>query len=51
MLSVPASLRVFVAVEPLDMRGSFDAVAGAVRGLELDPVSGHVYLFLIPEIT
>ena len=46
MLSVPASLRVFVAVEPLDMRGSFDAVAGAVRGLELDPVSGHVYLFL-----
>ena len=28
------------------MRGSFDAIAGAVRRLELDPVDGHVYLFL-----
>ncbi|MBK8998722.1 MAG: IS66 family insertion sequence element accessory protein TnpB [Myxococcales bacterium] len=31
---------------PLDMRGSFDALAGAVRGLGLDPVDGHLYLFL-----
>ena len=46
MLSLPAGLRVFVAAEPFDMRGSFDAVAGAVRRLELDPVDGHVYLFL-----
>lgn len=46
MLSLPPSLRVFVAVDPLDMRGSFDAIAGAVRRLELDPVDGHVYLFL-----
>jgi transposase len=37
---------VFVAAEPFDMRGSFDAVAGAVRRLELDPVDGHIYLFL-----
>lgn len=28
------------------MRGSFDALAGAVRRLGLDPVDGHVYLFL-----
>ena len=26
------------------MRGSFDALAGAVRRLSLDPVDGHVYL-------
>ena len=46
MLSLPPSVRVFVSVHPLDMRGSFDALAGAVRGLGLDPVDGHLYLFL-----
>lgn len=46
MLTLPPSVRVFVAVEPLDMRGSFDSLAGAVRRLGLDPVSGHLYLFL-----
>ena len=33
MLSLPPTVRVFVAIEPLDMRGSFDALAGAVRRL------------------
>lgn len=33
MLSLPPTVRVFVAVAPLDMRGSFGALAGAVRGL------------------
>ena len=46
MLSLPPSVRVFVAVAPVDMRGSFDALAGAVRRLGLDPVDGHLYLFL-----
>ena len=46
MLSLPPTVRVFVAVEPIDMRGSFDALAGAVRRLGLDPVDGHFYLFL-----
>lgn len=46
MLSLPPTVRVFVAVAPLDMRGSFDALAGAVRRLGLDPVDGHLYLFL-----
>ena len=46
MLSLPPAIRVFVAVAPLDMRGSFDALAGAVRRLGLDPVDGHLYLFL-----
>jgi transposase len=46
VLSLPPTVRVFVAVEPFDMRGSFDAIAGAVRRLGLDPVDGHLYLFL-----
>lgn len=46
MLSLPPAVRVFVAVEPLDMRGSFDSLAGAVRRLGLDPVDGHLYLFM-----
>ena len=46
MLTLPPTVRVFVAVEPLDMRGSFDSLAGAVRRLGLDPVDGHLYLFL-----
>lgn len=46
MLSLPPTVRVFVAVEPIDMRGSFDALAGAVRRLGLDPLDGHLYLFL-----
>ena len=46
MLSLPPTVRVFVAVEPIDMRGSFDAIAGAVRRIGLDPVDGHLYLFL-----
>ena len=38
MLSFPPTVRVFVVVAPRDMRGSFDALAGAVRHLGLDPV-------------
>ncbi len=44
MLSLPPTVRVFVVVEPVDMRGSFDALAGAVRRLGLDPVDGHLYV-------
>jgi transposase len=45
MLSWPPSVRVFVVVDGLNMHGSFDALAGAVRSLGLDPVDGHVYVF------
>jgi transposase len=37
---------VFVALEPVDMRGSFDALAGHVRRLLADPLDGHLYLFV-----
>ena len=40
MLSLPRHIRVFVATAPFDMRGSFDAMAGRVRRLGLEPVDG-----------
>ena len=46
MLSLPPTVRVFVAVEPMDMRGSSDSLAGRVRRRGLDPVDGLLYLFM-----
>jgi hypothetical protein len=34
MLTWPPTVRVFVVVAPLNMHGSFDALAGGVRALE-----------------
>lgn len=45
MLSFGAGMRIFVGIAPVDMRGSFDALAGAVRRLGLDPTDGGLYLF------
>jgi transposase len=46
MLSLPPTVRVFIAMEPVNMHGSFDSLAGAVRRLGLDPVDGHFYVML-----
>jgi transposase len=46
VLTLPASVRVFFALDPIDMRGSFDAIAGRVRTLTLDPQDGHLYVFV-----
>lgn len=46
MLSVGPNTRVFLAVEPFDMRGSFRSLSGAVRRLGLEPTDGHLYVFL-----
>jgi transposase len=46
MLSFAPNARVFVALDPVDMRGSFDALAGHVRRLQHDPADGSLYLFL-----
>jgi transposase len=45
VLTLPRHVRVFVATEPFNMRGSFDAMAGGVRRLGLEPVDGNLYLF------
>lgn len=46
MLTLGRSLRVFVATAPVDMRGSFDALAGQVRRLGLCAEDGALYVFL-----
>ena len=46
MLSFAPTTRIFVALDPIDMRGSFDALAGHVRRLHADPLDGHLYLFV-----
>lgn len=46
MLTLPPSVRVFLASEPCDMRLSFDSLAGRVQGIiEQDPYSGHLFVF------
>lgn len=46
MLTLAAGMRVFVARDPVDMRGSFDALAGRIRRLGLDPLDGALYVFV-----
>lgn len=46
MLTPSAATRIFVGLDPIDMRGSFDAIAGHVRRLGADPLDGHLYLFV-----
>ena len=47
MLSLPPSVRVFVAREATDMRKSFDTLAALVIGVvDEDPQSGHLFLFV-----
>ena len=46
MLSLPSTMRVFVAVAPIDMRKSFDGLANAAQSvIEQDPLSGHLFAF------
>lgn len=46
MLSLPPAVRVFVALEPTDMRKSFHGLEGETRRLlEQDPLSGHLFVF------
>ena len=46
MLSLPPSVRIFVAREPADMRKQFDGLAALVIGvIDEDPQSGHLFVF------
>jgi transposase len=46
MLTLPPSMRVFVATKPADMRKSFDGLFALVRDfLGEDPLSGHLFVF------
>ena len=47
MLTLPASVRIYVAAEPVDLRRGFDGLAAAARGvIGADPMSGHIFVFL-----
>ena len=46
MLTLPPAVRIYVAVEPVDIRRSFDGLSAAVREvLRQDPLSGHLFVF------
>jgi transposase len=46
MLSVPGQVKIFLCLEATDMRKSFDSLAALVQEqLELDPLSGHLFVF------
>jgi transposase len=46
MFALLASVRVFVATAPVDLRRGFDGLAALTREvLEQDPLSGHLFAF------
>ncbi|WP_169981456.1 IS66 family insertion sequence element accessory protein TnpB [Tautonia rosea] len=46
MIRIPAVIRVFVAVDPTDLRRGFDGLAQLARDqLDADPLSGHLFVF------
>lgn len=46
MLSLPPSVRIFVAGDATDLRKSFDTLSALVQGvLGQDPLSGHLFAF------
>jgi transposase len=46
MLSLSPATRIFVAIEPVDMRQSFNGLSAAVQAvLTQDVLSGHLFVF------
>lgn len=46
MLKLPAEVRVFISLEPCDMRRQLDGLAALVRaGMARDPENGDLYIF------
>ena len=47
MLSLPSRTKMFLCMNPVDMRKSFDGLFGIVREeFQQDPLSGHLFLFV-----
>lgn len=47
MLTLPPSVKSFVAAQPVDARKSFDGLAGLVEAeFGLEAMSGHLFVFL-----
>lgn len=47
MLTLPPSVRIYVAAQPVDARKSFDGLVALVESeFGLEPLSGHLFVFL-----
>ena len=46
MLTLPPSVRIYVAAQPVDIRKAMDGLSAAVREiLRQDPMTGHLFAF------
>jgi transposase len=46
VISLPPTVRIFLAVQPADMRKGFDGLKSLIEEfLEQDPLSGHLFVF------
>lgn len=47
MLTLPSSVRIYLAAEPTDLRKGFDGLSAATRHvIKQDPLSGHLFVFI-----
>jgi transposase len=47
VLTLPSSVRIYMAIEPVDLRRGFDGLAAATRQIiREDPLSGHLFCFV-----
>jgi transposase len=47
VILLPEAVRIYVAVQPVSLRKSFEGLSNEVRSvLDGDPLSGHMFLFL-----
>jgi len=47
MLTLPGNVRLFAALQPVDMRKGFNGLAAVAQAqLGLDPLAGHIVLFV-----
>jgi transposase len=47
LLTLPATVRIYVSAEPVDLRRGFDGLAAATRQIICsDPLSGHLFAFI-----
>lgn len=47
MLTLPATVSIYVCAEPVDLRKGFDGLSAATRHvIREDPLSGHLFVFI-----
>ena len=46
MIQVTPQMRILAAVNPVDFRKGIDGLAGMCRRLDLDPMSGYLFVFM-----